>query len=112
MGWETRKGRIYYYRKVRYGQRVVSEYVGCGETAQLIGILEAARCDEEETKRAARRAEIARLKAQDTADKEIFDEVSLLTTCALIASGHHQHKGTWRKRRNEKSGIEKTDAEG
>ncbi len=35
MGWELRNGRKYYYRKVRRGRHVFSEYVG----ADLVGIM-------------------------------------------------------------------------
>lgn len=107
MGWETRNGRLYYYRKVRQGNQVISEYVGCGETAELIGLLEAARRDEQEMTSADERDRLARLKAQDQRDEEIFEQVGLLTACALLASGHHQHKGTWRRKRNEGAGTEK-----
>ncbi len=35
MGWETRNGKQYYYRKVRVGGRVRSVYCGTGERARL-----------------------------------------------------------------------------
>ena len=36
MAWEARGNKSYYYRKRRIGRRVVSEYVGSSETAELI----------------------------------------------------------------------------
>ena len=40
MGTEWRRGRPYYYRKVRRGGRVVSQYVGRGPLAELLGTLD------------------------------------------------------------------------
>ena len=36
MGWETRKGRRYYYQKVRIGGKVSSRYIGTGVLAELL----------------------------------------------------------------------------
>ncbi len=33
MGWELRRGELYYYRKIREGERVRSVYFGRGERA-------------------------------------------------------------------------------
>ncbi|MDQ3258304.1 MAG: hypothetical protein M3R15_31215 [Acidobacteriota bacterium] len=46
MGWETRGGTSYYYRKERDGASVRSVYVGSGETASLITQLEEMRSEE------------------------------------------------------------------
>jgi len=35
MGWEQRRGRSYYYRNLREGGRVRSEYIGGGTLAEL-----------------------------------------------------------------------------
>ncbi len=43
MGWETRGGTSYYYRKERDGASVRSVYGGGGETAALIAQLEEIR---------------------------------------------------------------------
>jgi len=38
MGWEKRGNNLYYYRKKRDGDRIVSEYVGNGRMAQRISV--------------------------------------------------------------------------
>ncbi|KPJ57868.1 MAG: hypothetical protein AMS16_00575 [Planctomycetes bacterium DG_58] len=40
MGWATRAGGLFYYRKRRIGRRVVSKYGG-GEVAEIIAALDA-----------------------------------------------------------------------
>ena len=63
MGWETRRGRRYYYRKRRVAGRVTSEYVGCGAWVEAMAQLEQAdrleRADEREKRRAQRDRERA-----------------------------------------------------
>ena len=98
MGWETRKNGSYLYAKERIGSRVVSSYIGNSETAQLISQLERMRREEKEMERELEAAKIAELEAEDAEVERIAELVDLLTRGALIASGFHQHKGTWRKR--------------
>ncbi len=99
MGWETRGGKSYYYRKERDGASVRSMYVGGGETAALIAQLEEMRSGEVEHERELER----RARAQaETADVEhaAFDEmVKLLTKGALLAAGFHTHKRQWRRKK-------------
>src|SRR3954467_14164341 len=99
MGWKTRGGRRYYYRSIRQGGRVVSEYVGGGETAALIAALETAERDKREVAAADWRAERARLVAEDRAQAERFDQVEILVRLLLEAAGFHRHnRGEWRRR--------------
>lgn len=100
MGWETRKGNSYYYRKERDGERVVSEYVGRAEWVSFIADIEMARREEREMKRAIEREKIARLEAEDREADEISEMVEAVTACTLLVSGYHCHRGTWRRKRN------------
>lgn len=99
MGIESRKGNLYYYRKRREGDRVVSEYVGGGLIVSL-----AER--QAEIERAQREAAKAQLHAERMSMAEIdrqMDEfsqlVDLLMSAELLTLGFHQHKRQWRRRR-------------
>ena len=100
MGWECRGSSQYYYRKIRRGRRVVSEYVGAGEFAILTALLdEEQRAERQEQQEAERR----RREEADQIDHELarFDDtLRLLTTIMLEEAGYHRHKGQWRKQRH------------
>ncbi len=109
MGWETRKGGgSYYTRSKREGGRVVREYVGSGESAQLI-----AQMDELEQEQRAAQRELARIRRgeSDTLDaltREFYDQVEAVLRAALAEAGYHRHaRGPWRKhRKKEEAGNE------
>ena len=101
MGWETRVRGVgsYYYRSVRSGERVKKEYVGGG----LLGEV-AAKLDE--TERLRRKEEVAywtaereRLEGSAAFVYELEEAAEVLTRAHLLASGCHQHKGQWRRKR-------------
>lgn len=99
MGWEKRGGRQVYYRKRREGRRVVSEYIGAGELAQLLAQCDALEREDRERERETWRAECA---ARDEVDRALDNALALgraLLAGAMLATGHHTHKGTWRHRR-------------
>ena len=100
MGWERRGSSQYYYRKIRRGRRVVSEYVGSGEFAILTALL-----DEEHRaeRQGQQEAEQRRREEADQIDHElaqIDDNLRLLTVAMLEEAGYHRHKGQWRKQRH------------
>ena len=78
MGWETRGTGRYYYRKVRCGDRVVSEYVGTGKVGALVALLAEAKREEAECRREVERQSIQQAIALEQAD-------------------FHRHKGQWRR---------------
>lgn len=99
MGWEDRSGRSYYYRKYRAGPRVVSRYVGAGETARFLSMLDALDREAEEAKRAA---EVEAREATELGEAHAiaFGVVcETLTLATLIAEGFHTHKREWRRTR-------------
>ena len=103
MGWEQKRGRSYYYRKVRVGGRVRSEYVGSGMLGQLCAADDANQRRERAARRAADRA--AR-QGEAQIDRQLADAESALaamTNATLLAAGCHRHRGQWRKRRRHEA---------
>jgi thioesterase domain-containing protein len=102
MGWEDRSGHSYYYRKERRGPRVVSRYVGAGQTARFLAMLDALDREAEEEKRAA---EIEAREATELGEAHAiaFGAVcETLTLATLLAEGFHTHKREWRRARCRK----------
>jgi len=100
MGWENRKGRLYYYTKEWIGSGAVSRYVRSTETAQLIDPLLQQRQEEKELERARKAAYRAEVEALDAMSDEVFEMAQSLTNLTLIALGFHRHKRTWRRKRD------------
>jgi hypothetical protein len=97
MGWESRqRGGRYYTRSKKVNGRVVREYVGTGEPAEL-----AARRDADARQgREARRVVREELAALDAPLDDLAEVTDLLARAALAAAGYRQHRrGEWRKRR-------------
>ena len=100
MAWETRRGRRYYYRSKRVGERVVKEYIGGGKLGQAVAFLD--RKAREERERQAQRERAARDEdAALVALVDAFDrEVRALVAAELGAAGYHRHhRGAWRRKR-------------
>jgi hypothetical protein len=92
MGWRGR----YYYRSVRQGRRVLTEYRGAGDVAEMAAALDAEERAERQAEREARKAELALDMEIDAAGRQLRGALE----AALLASGYHKHKGTWRRRRH------------
>jgi hypothetical protein len=98
--WETRDGRgAYYTRSKRVGGRVVREYVGTGEVAELAAEIDAVERAEREEARAARRAEHAQAREVVEALSDLEAVTRQAVTETLHAEGFHRHKRQWRRRR-------------
>jgi hypothetical protein len=100
MGWKRINGRSYFYRSVREGGRVRSEYVGGGEAGHLFAQLIAIDRQEREAEREDRRAERERFEGEERAIAEWFDRVEAVADAAMLAAGFHKHHGQWRRRRD------------
>ena len=99
MGWEERNGREYYYQKRRIGGRVVSEYVGAGWLADAAATLdEIARLERKEARQAIA-SEKARALDMDRELDQVGDLIRTFTRADLLLGGYRQHKGQWRRKR-------------
>jgi hypothetical protein len=98
MGWETRGDQRYYYRKVRRGRRVVSEYMGSGDAAGLMAMLDA----ESQDARQATQAQQRQAEALDAQVSEALDLAAVLANGILLLSGCHTHKRQWRRLRRSR----------
>jgi hypothetical protein len=96
MGFETRRGNAYYYRKRRDGGRVVSEYVGGGHIAALASRLDEAERAEEKARRAQERGQREADEALDELLDALGGALRTAAACELIAAGCHNRKGEWR----------------
>jgi len=100
MGWEKRGNREYLYRKRRIGRRVVSEYVGRGEIAELMEELDGL----DRIKRDLRTAQAAAARERERDIDAEIDRLGRLaramTFGAFLLNGYHAHKGQWRKRQD------------
>jgi hypothetical protein len=94
MAWERRGNRCYYYRKVRRGRRVVSEYAG-----ELGALLDAEERRERAQAREVERQTRAEFEQSQRALGDLAELANALTRAVLLASGYHTHKGQWRRRR-------------
>lgn len=101
MGIEARNknGNLYYYRKRREGDRVVSEYVGGGLVASLIEHQD----KRERLQREAEKLRMSRARMSMAAIDRQLDEfseiVDLMVKAELLAMGYHRHKRQWRRKR-------------
>lgn len=101
MGIEARNknGNLYYYRKRREGDRVVSEYVGGGVVASLSEYQDKRERAEREAADLQQRAAHLSIERIDQQLDEFSELVDLLVKAELLAMGYHQHKRQWRRRR-------------
>ena len=106
MSLELRGSNTYYYAKERVGRRVISRYigkVGRDEFGQLLFDLEESCRGIKAMEKQQREAEIAlmmmRHNDQFAGIDETIAHINLLAKVILLAFGHHQHKGQWRKAR-------------
>ena len=103
MSLKTIKGKLYYYRSKREGDRVRSEYVGGGSGGLLFAVMD----EKERESRFAEQAELNQAKSEDQEIQDWFDCIERLAGAALLLSGYHRHhRGPWRRRRNDDDSSE------
>lgn len=99
MGWEQRNSNRYYYRKRWQNGTCVSEYVGTGSLAETIATLE--QLDQEQQRLTCMSWQQVQIETEafDRQINELCAQIRTVTRAVLIATGHHRHKGQWRKKR-------------
>lgn len=103
MGFERRGNRIYYYKKEREGDQVVSRYVGSGETASLFAEMDEIQAEENKFKRFEERQRRAKAERFEAELSEIEETFETLITGYFLANGYHQTASReWRRKRNGK----------
>ena len=102
MGWEIRNGNRYYYRKRWYNGTCISEYVGRGFLAEAIATLEQLDQERQRLTRITWQQERVEIKTVDRQIDELCSHIRTITRAVLRATGHHRHKGQWRKKRMKK----------
>lgn len=102
MGWETRKGGgRYYTRSRRVNGRIRREYIGTGELAEAMAVLDALEREDRELKREEEQRERKRLDDLDREARTYCAAVDRILADALMAAGYHRHaRGEWRKKRH------------
>src|SRR5918993_5344113 len=99
MGWEERRGRLYYYRSVREGKRVRKEYGGGGALGQLAAQIDELERLQRKEKEAFCKEERERLQQSAGFLRELEEAAEILIRAQLLVAGFHKHKGEWRRLR-------------
>ena len=101
MGWERRGNHWYYYKKIRDGDQVRSEYCFGGDNLQEINLkVQQIRQKEKEAKQQQRKEDRQELDQIEQDFQEIETHIQNYLSGVLIAHGYHRHKGQWRKQRD------------
>ena len=102
MGFEKRFGVTTYYKKVRVGNRVVSEYKGSGVMAIVAAALAAEDAALKRRKKAEYGAWEAELAAVFRPVLEFCDHVNSVVESTLEGEGFHRvNRGPWRRKRDQ-----------
>lgn len=96
VAWERRKGGLYYYRKIRVGDKVFSQYIGRNVYAEFL--------DEEiDERRQARKARAEEKKRWQEVEHQL-DRLKRQNEAELLAAGlHRPNWGNWRRKRKPPS---------
>jgi hypothetical protein len=85
MTWEKRRKKTYYYRKIRTGDRVTSQYLKAGP--DLDHHLQNQRRDQAEQQL------LHTLTALEADLDQLYTLIQALHETSLLLSGYHTHKG-------------------
>jgi hypothetical protein len=105
MSWQTRTSSAngYYYRSIRVGGRVRTQYFGGGLTGECAAAMDQLAKLERLEGRERLRDHLERERRADAALGRLGEAARLLAHAALLAAGYHQHdRGEWRMKRVRK----------
>ncbi len=104
MAWETRRGKdAYYTRSKKVDGRVIREYVGTGEFAELCADIDDLTKQQRNFDNTAKRSKRTAAREQEAAMIEYCKTIDQIMIDALIECGYHRHKGEWRRKRGAKN---------
>ena len=89
----------YYYRSVREGGCVRKKYCGGGMLGRLAAQLDEIERRQREEEANHWKVEKERLEKNTVFLQELEEASEILVRAYLVASGHHKHKGEWRRAR-------------
>ncbi len=96
----NRDKRGYWYKSYREGDKVHRQYLGKGERAEAMGLIEALEREKHEEGAWMAKEEMAELAELDSELKTVAEAIELLVHAAMLAAGYHRHnRGEWRKQR-------------
>ncbi len=101
MALEHRNGHVYYYQSLRIGDRVRREYRACGYLATLMGTLDGLQREKKKIIRWSRDDRRARWQRRFKQIRRALARSGGLVAEALRATGWHQHKREWRRKRGQ-----------
>jgi hypothetical protein len=101
MAWETRgEHGPYYTRSRRVNGRVVREYVGSGEVAEIVALADETMRLQARAKAEQEREALERARETAAAGGDVDEAAEILARAEMVAAGWHRHKGEWRRRRD------------
>lgn len=102
MGMERRGNGYYYYKKVREGRRVFSQYVGNGAgIAEIFSMMIEMDAEQKELERFTKQREREKAERFEAELSEIENAFSNLITACFLVNGYSQTSSReWRKKRN------------
>ena len=106
MGWETRqRGGLYYVKKRREGNRVVSHYLGKSEIVCAIAYLDHAEQQEKEAEARAERQSREEQALRERNIQAFCHGVQAVFRLQMEAGGWYPHRGQWRRGRGAAMAI-------
>lgn len=106
MGIESRNGRLYYYKKYRFGDKVISRYSGTKFKSQKVYELDCLMKSEELLKLEEDNKNIDEISEFNSELRLFNDLIASLLKSIYMVSGYYYHKGELRKMGKKKQDMD------